>query len=160
MTTLHPVLRGVGRDLDAAVKVAKEGMLLRLQHDPDVSLPHNQIAWRRIVCACESGKAFVETTRGRILISESHSLVQCMHKVGTIQFSSTETGPELNQKIRRCATLSRGSSRTLIGSRFSGCYDKASADKKNCERVSKHDVDGREILRAQGVGGRCGVSTS
>ena|SRR5215469_5063728 len=160
LASFDPISRPVRRDLDAAVKGAKEGMLLRLQYDPDVSLPYNQISRRRIVCACESREPLIETTRGRILIGNAHTLIERMHKVGTIQLSSTEAGPELDQKVRCGTTVSGGSTRTLVGSRFGGCYDKTNADEKNCERVSEHGVDGREILRAEWVEGRCGVSTS
>ena len=116
LASLDPISRSVRRDLDAAVKGAKEGMLLRLQHDPDVSLPYNQISRRRMVCTCESREPLIETTRGRILIGNAHALIERVHKVGTIQLSSAEAGPKLDQEVRCRTTVSGGSTRTLIGS--------------------------------------------
>jgi len=160
LTPFDPISRRVRGDLDAAVEGAKESMLLRLQHDSDVPLPYHQIPWRGMVCACESREPFIETTRGRILVGIPHALIECVHKMGTIQLSSPKTGAELDQQVRCCTTVSGCWTRTPICSRPRCCYDKANASEKNCKRFSDHGVEGRKILLAEWVKGRCEVSTS
>jgi len=160
LTPFDPISRRVRGYLDAAVKGAKESMLLRLQHDSDVPLPYHQISWRRMVCACESREPFIETTRGRILVRIPHALIECVHKMGTIQLSSPKAGAELDQQVRCRTTVSGRWTRTPICSRPRSCYDKANASEKNCKRFSGHGVEGRKILLAEWVKGRCEVSTS
>ena len=80
-----PISGVILRNLDSGPQLAEKCVLVRINHNADVSAPDNQIARKRFSHAAKGIDSVVKVARGRVLVRESCASIDVMHQMGAVQ---------------------------------------------------------------------------